>query len=240
MSDPLVSSFSHIADFSSHLKELSIDGTTISSFAGAPLLPVLVRFSCRRCPLASRSFLGLCCAAAFRAPLLLFLNGDRLPTNEARRGAALSGSLRPHLLDGFVPVAFDPLRLRNPATGKRRTLYHVQITADDDRPSPLRRSRVSPSRPVSVASVRPKPRPQSPTPFRMTEEQLQSRFGEITKQCCAVRQSRRTVNPPKTRLAMDNSGDEAVEQVPAPEISGGEYNQGVQCEGNLVQYNDDN
>jgi hypothetical protein len=185
---PSVSSFLDIPHFPSTLTDLSIDNTAISSFSEAPQLPKLSRFSCRGSPLVHSPNLFVNSIVAFAAPLLKFLNGTRVSPSETSR-AASSEFLRSYLLDGFLIAAFDPPRLRNPATGKRVTVYdasHHKLPRRAASPAAATGwlPRATRSRVVAAKGRRdvyPMDGNGTIGPFRLTPQDLQVGFNEVTR-----------------------------------------------------------
>jgi hypothetical protein len=179
ISDPTFSSFEQFSDFHSGIRDLCVDGTAISSFANAPRLPGLCRFSCHGCPVAPCPHLLANVAIAFDSMCITLVNGSGVIPSDLRRAASLVDTLRPHVLAGFLLLSFSPLRLRHAASKHRIALY--QSSSQKAKPLP------STARPLPLNPMAEAP---GTGAFGMTKADLERGFEQATKEHFGVSKKR--------------------------------------------------
>jgi hypothetical protein len=199
--DPSFSSFEHFPDFHSGIRDLCLDGTAISSFANAPRLPNLCRFSCHHCPVAPCPNLLANVAIAFDSMCLTLLNGSRVIPSELRRAGSLVDTLRPHLLTGFLLLSFSPLRLRNVADKNRLVLCQPSSR----KVKPLRSTVAH----VDVGSKAEGPQ----SPFGIRDADLERGFEQATKEHFGLNKKRAAPKEETETVITDDAPDDAPRRV---------------------------
>lgn len=124
--NPLLMSFSKVIG-----TELDCDGTQVSSFKDATIMPHITGFNCRRTPLANQKFLNLMVLIAFGKSITK-VNGFSVTSKTKALAAALTPKLRPLIVAGWNIVARNPIRLVHSETRRHKTIFCDESNADHE------------------------------------------------------------------------------------------------------------
>lgn len=121
-----LSSFYGLVPFK-NLKRLIVDDSSFTSFSHAPELPNLVEFSCIGSPLGNYKHIHYMAHMVFGNSLRQVnrTNVDSLTRLQSEEHRALH---KKYLIEGQIFLGLNPLKLFNPESRKRKTLF-VDITA---------------------------------------------------------------------------------------------------------------
>ena len=105
-----------------NLKTLIIDSTKISTFKYAPYFPNLETFMCRNTPLGSSNHIGLMSAIVL-SDKLKQVNNVPLDDRKMRIANYYREQYRDYFTDGYLIINLSPIRIFNPETRRRQTIF---------------------------------------------------------------------------------------------------------------------
>ncbi|OHT07795.1 hypothetical protein TRFO_23817 [Tritrichomonas foetus] len=148
----------------------------LSSFKGAEPTNGMTHFSCLKTPLGNSHSINLMAVLVF-GDTLKIINGQQIPRSVYRQAAAIGTAVGDYILNGWVITNVDPIRIINPETRQRKTIYCGNTAAKSPSTSP---SKPDDDKPLSVYSAADSSIEQNQG--KISEEQNDDKNGEIPQQ----------------------------------------------------------
>lgn len=194
LSDNPISSFNQLLSYP-NLRFLCIDNTKIVSFHHAPELPSLEEFTCRGTSLSCSQYIQLMAVMVF-GDRMKIVNGMTIDQRTWLLGKAARAEYRKHLVEGYVFLKIDPIKMINNETRQRKSIFidlNKLISKEVVR-TPTRTR----SGPINTNSLN---RTNTPnTQLNTNRQSKNSKDGDQTEALVSYANAKQTVNKTEKRL----------------------------------------